>query len=281
VEWQNLMPTCFTQAVAGELYNTTNVRAVNFPEVRTGRELYATAHFSAYTLVPIILGRHFNRPVYILVGKPPVEWENTLVSSLADAGVKGIIVRSDFSQLKKIKRALAEDAVVFSLIDVPWHRDNIPNREYLSFDLGAGKIVASHSIFKIANIMNLTPTFVLCEPQENGFDVVHYGALSQAECFDKLASAVNKTPEHFERFCELQQYYDGGRELSEIVTFQIDGDRFVVDATRKRYWKLGNKLSMYINDQLKKSSPEADVSKLILNQVHGTFGHQYDEVIYL
>jgi hypothetical protein len=282
VEWHKVMTRCFTQAVAGELYNTSNVRAVNFPKNRNGRELYTTAHFSAYTIVSIVLAHSYNRPVYILVGQPPIEWEQTLVSSLADAGVNGTVIKSNFSQLKRIKRAIEEDAIIISLIDVPWHRDNsVPNREYQSFNLGAGKILASHSIFKIANKLGLEPTFILCEPTSDGFDVVHHGNLSQQECFEKLAAAVDRAPEHFERFCELQQYYEGGNEIKEIVTFQLGENRYIVDSTRKKYWMLGEKLSAYIDTMTKQGSSELEITKVILNQIHKLIGHQYDEVIYL
>ncbi len=281
IKWNKLLASCFTQSVVGELYNTSKVRTVGFPAERTGKELYATAHFSAYTIVSIALSKAYGRPVYVLVGQPPKDWEDTLILSLADAGVHGTIIRSDFSQLKRVKRAIAEDAIIISLIDVPWTRDNISNRSYQSFQFGSGEIIASYSIFKLANIVGLEPTFVLCEPSAEGFDVVHYGSLNQAECFEKLLAAVYRAPEHFERFCELQQYYIGGNEVAEIATFQLGDHRYIVDSIRKKYWKLGEGFSAYLNQALQQQLiPLSEITDALLSQVYKQTGQRYDEVVF-
>lgn len=281
VGWHNAMATCFTQAVAGEVYNQSKVSMIAFPHNRSGRELYMTAHFSAYTMVPIALARHYDRPLYVLVGQPPKEWEDTLISSMNDAQVNCTIVRSSFSQLKRIKHAIAEDAVILSLIDVPWHRNNeVVNRDYQKFDFGTGKILASRSIFKIAEIMDMIPSFVLCKPSQEGFDVVHYGNLTQQECFEKLANAVADVPSHFERFCEIHHYYEGGDGNSEIVTYQYGENRYVVDSVRKKYWKFGENLSAYLDNLLNVSKNVQDASSIILAQINNVTGVEYDEVVY-
>jgi hypothetical protein len=281
IQWNKLLASCFTQSVVGELYNTSNVCNIGFPSERSGRELYATAHYSAYTIVSIALAKAYNRPVYVLVGQPPKDWEETLILSLSDAGVNGAVIRSDFSQLKRVKHAMAEDAIIISLIDVPWTRENISHRSYQSFSFGAGEIIASYSIFKLAKILKMEPTFILCEPSQDGFNVVHYGALSQSECFEKLLAAVYRAPEHFERFCELQQYYIGGHEVAEIATFQLGSQRYIVDSIRKKYWKLGENFSAHINEALASdASSESEVTQTVINQIFKLTGQRYDEVVY-
>ena len=278
--WARIFDTCFLQRVAGNFYNESNVTNINFPAEHQKGTLYVTAHFSAYTFVSIALARHYKKDIYIVVGTPSAQFESFLVDSLADAGVKAIIIRSNFSQLRNIRRAIDEGHLVLSLIDVPWHRTVIPNREHEYFDLGVGKIRASKSIFKIAERLNLVPTLVLCEPNGSDFNINYYGQLSQSECFEKLAKVVALNPGHFERFCELHVYYKGGVQTKEVVTFVLGEHRYMAVPSENKYWKLGQTCSKEIESKLQLNDNNHEASKIIINQIEKVSKRVYDEVVY-
>lgn len=278
--WKRIFNTCFTQRVAGQFYNLSSVNLINFPAEQPRGCLFVTAHYSAYTFVSIALARRYKKPVHIVVGTPPKDFEDYLVNSLADAGAKAKIIRSDFSQLRKIRRAIDEGELVVSLVDVPWHRTVIKHREYEYFKLGSGEIQASRSIFKIANRLDLLPTLVLCEPNADKFDIVFHGHLSQQACFDRLAGLIERHPGHFERFCEMHMYYRGGNPCNDLTTFRIGAHRYVAVATRNRYWKLSPSVTEQIEAHLSPGGDNAIASATIKNLVLQLTGSNYDEVIY-
>lgn len=278
--WKNIFNTCFTQRVAGKFYNLSSVKLIDFPAEQPKGCLFVTAHFSAYTFVSIALARHYKKQIHIVVGTPPKEFEDYLVNSLADAGVESKIIRSDFSQLRKIRRAIDKGELVVSLIDVPWHRTVIKNREYEYFKLGSGEIQASRSIFKIADRLDLLPTLVLCEPNADKFDIVFHGHLSQQACFDKLADIIEQHPGHFERFCEMHMYYRGGNPCNDLATFRIGAHRYIAVATRNRYWKLSASVTEQIEAQLSLGGDNSAASATIKHLVLQLTGSDYDEVIY-
>lgn len=278
-DWTRLFDTCFTQRVAGQFYNASEVVPVDFPATMPAGRLYVTAHFSAYTFVSIALAKLYQRQVHIVVGKPSAEFEHFLLSSLADAQVDATIIRSDFSQLRNIRKAIEAEAIIVSLIDVPWHRMLIRNREYERFEFGAGTILASKSIFKIADRMELVPTFVLCEPDGARFNLVHYGALTQRECFLTLAKKVEQYPGHFERFCELHAYYEGGLKNNEITTFVLGQHRYLAAAPDHKYWKLGTTLTAALEQQISAGKVEA-ATRMIKDQVQRVSAREYDDVVY-
>lgn len=210
MSWRQHSTTLYSQSVADQVFNASVVNTINFTDTTDSKVLYVSAHFSAYTLVTMVLARHYKKTIYIVVGTPPVEFENAIVESLAKVGAKAIIIRSDFSLLKNIRSAIDEGALVFSLFDVPWTRLEIPNRDLQEFSFGEGNIQAIDAIFSIAKRLKLRPTLVLCEPSDGTFNIVNYGERTQQECFEKLALAVKANPGHFERFCELHKYYVNG-----------------------------------------------------------------------
>ena len=242
-------------------------------------QLYVTAHFSAYTFVSIALSRLYQRDIHIVVGTPSAEFENYLLNSLADANVTATLIRSDFSQLRNIRKAVHAGAIVVSLIDVPWHRTIIPNREYEHFGFGAGKIMASRSIFKIAERLKLAPNFVLCQPNGERFDVVHYGQMTQRDCFLTLAKEVERNPGHFERFCELHAYYQDGPTNSEVATFVLGEHRYVTSPPDHKYWKLGTVLTATIEHELGAGNVDG-VNEMIKAQIKKISAREYDEVVY-
>lgn len=278
--WNRLFNTCFTQRVAGEFYNVSKVETVDFPADQPKGCLYVTAHFSAYTFVSIALARHYKKKIYLVVGKPPKDFEDYLVNSMAVAGVEAILIRSDFSQLRKIRRAIDAGELVLSLIDVPWHRTVIKNREYEYFVLGAGKIAASRSIYKIAERLDLTPALVLCEPEGDGFNVVYHGEMTQEACFEVLADLISKHPGHFERFCEMHMYYQGGVPCNNLTTFLIGDHRYIAVSNRNKFWKLGTDATLAIEAKLESENGESDASEMIKTLVKRLSEKEYDQVVY-
>lgn len=278
--WKNVFNTCFTQRVAGQFYKVSSVNLVDFPAEQPTGCLFVTAHFSAYTFVSIALARHYKKNLHIVVGTPPKEFEDYLVDSLAEASVVATIIRSDFSQLRKIRRAVDAGELVVSLIDVPWHRTVIKDRRYEYFKLGAGEIQASRSIFKIADRLDLSPTLVLCVPNGDAFDIVFHGHSSQQACFDILADLIECHPGHFERFCEMHMYYRGGHPCDDLTTFLIGAHRYVAVATRQRYWKLGAAATRHIEEQLGLDDNRDAASATIKHLVRQLTGADYDDVIY-
>lgn len=199
---------------------------------------------------------------------------------MAVAGVKAILIRSDFSQLRKIRRAIDAGELVLSLIDVPWHRTVIKNREYEYFVLGAGKIAASRSIYKIAESLDLTPALVLCEPEGDGFNVVYHGEMTQDACFEVLADLISKHPGHFERFCEMHMYYQGGVPCNNLTTFLIGDHRYIAVSNRNKFWKLGTDATLAIEAKLESENGESDASEMIKTLVKRLSEKEYDQVVY-
>lgn len=278
--WKHIFNTCFTQRVAGQFYKLSSVRLVGFPDAFPKGRLFVSAHFSAYTFVSIALALHYKKRIHIVVGTPPKAFEDYLVDSLAEAGVAATIIRSDFSQLRNIRRAVDAGEPVVSLIDVPWHRTVIRDRQYDYFKLGAGEIQASRSIFKIADRLDLMPTLVLCVPNGDAFDIVYHGHLSQQASFDILADLIERHPGHFERFCEMHMYYRGGRPCNDLTTFLIGAHRYVAVATHQRYWKLGAAATRHIEDQLCLDDGRSAASATIKHLVRQLTSLDHDEVVY-
>ncbi len=281
LNWVKHFPTLFSQDVADQVYRAARISTTNFPTTSRHGILYVTAHFSAYTLVTIALARHFNKPIYIVVGTPPVEFEQAIVNSVARAGATAIIIRSDFSLLKNIRRAIDAGALVVSLIDVPWTRLKIPERELASFDFGVGKIQAIKSIFQLADRLDLQTNLVLCEPVADGFNIVNYGELNQQECFERLNTAVRRNPDHFERFCELHNYFQGGNSSNELVTFRLDEHRYCLRGRDFKSWKLSKSLSSAIESKLAESSDQVQASVLIRDEIKKITNFDHDTVIYI
>lgn len=277
--WSNIFDTCFTQRVAGQFYNSSEVATIDFPTLMPAGQLFVTAHFSAYTFVSIALSKLYQRDIHIVVGKPSVEFESYLLNSLMDSNVTAKLIRSDFSQLRNIRRAVDSGAIVVSLIDVPWHRTVIPNREYEQFAFGAGKIMASRSIFKIAERLKLAPNFVLCQPNGKQFEVVNYGNMTQRDCFLTLAKEVERNPGHFERFCELHAYYKEGPTNGEVATFVLGGHRYITSPQDQKYWKLGATLTESIEQELRTGNVDG-VTEMIRAQIRKVSAREYDEVVY-
>lgn len=276
--WGRHIDTLFDQAAADKVAQECGLRTVGFPDVPTPGTLYVTAHFSAYTLVSIALSRHYNRTIYIVVGTPPAEFEQTIVDSVTRAGARAVIIRSNFSMLKNIRNAIDEGSLVVSLIDVPWHRLIIPTRDYSRFDFGAGQIGASKSIFSMAERLGLKTCFVLCEPGDGQFRIVHYGEMSQARCFETLAEAVARHPDHFERFCELHAYYDGGRRTDDIVTFTVGENRYCVRAWDYKSWKLSKSVSAAIETAL--GADETEATGLIRSELQRLTDCAHEQIVY-
>jgi hypothetical protein len=282
ITWQQIFNTCFSQSVADEVYSNSHVETVNFPRKLGQGVLYVTAHFSAYSIVSAALAKHFQKTIYVVVGKPPADFEVNLQKVASNLAVKLVVIRSDFSLLRNIRRAIDEGSLVLSLIDVPWHRISIPGRDYEYFDLGEGKIKASKAIFNLASRLSLTPHFVLCEPENEGFKIVNYGATSQGECFAKLSKAIELNPGHFERFCELHAYYVGRPIVNEIVTFTIGQYRYCISPGRNKYWKLSESVSAQIESELlEEQSGEAKASSSIRREIRKMTDWEYDDIVYI
>lgn len=279
-EWQGHMQSLFVQSKAAQVYSEANFSLDGFEELPK-RTLYVTAHYSAYTAISINLGLRFRRPVNIVVGRPPKEFEETLVSELGKVGVEGKIITSGFSMLKKLKAARDNHEVMISLCDVPWHRLKLEHRDFEFYPFGNGEIRASKAIFDMASRVELDTRFVLCHPNgENSFVVRDHGPLSMPECFAALNRCVAEAPSHYERFCELNAYYRQPQVISEVICFHLKGHRYLMSTTANKAWRLSRKLSQHLDEHVE-SERYADADALVHSQWARTGNRTADAVAYI
>jgi hypothetical protein len=238
-EWERLFRTHFLQSAASRVYEGSSVRLEGFEGSTLGQSMFIGAHFSAYTICAIALGRHYRTPVNIVVGTPSRLFIDTLKRSMSESNVSSNVITSGFSMLRQIKQAKERAEPILTLFDVPWRRVKDQSRDFLQLPFGNGKIMASTAMFDLARRRGMRPEFILCEPEPDGFVIRNYGAVRQEECFEILQTAVKANPAHYERFCELHGYYVDGGISEEVVSFEMKDRFFLMSAKANRSWRLG------------------------------------------
>jgi hypothetical protein len=242
------------------------------PADKTGR-LFMSFHYGLWYLVLAALtqgrqGAHYDGPpVYCLISKPHPAYSDRLGAMALAAGIRVEFVPGGIAMVRGVRRAQAEGALLFVLIDVPW---GIRSESDLRYPFLGGRIEAKSALFTFAERVGLTPHLLVAD-----FDaptgesrIVDHGVQNQAACFDLLQRYVGAKPWLWDRLVDLHKYVERPGAV-RYLPFRLDGHYYLTEMHSLRIFRVAR--SLYGEVRLAKrllASSEPELGARLLKEIH-------------
>jgi hypothetical protein len=96
-----------------------------------GDRLFMSFHYGLWYMTLAALAEATGcRRVYCLIGKPDPTYSDRMTAIARASSIEVVLVTGGVSMLRGVRQALAEGALLFVLIDVPWGLGGEPDRSY-------------------------------------------------------------------------------------------------------------------------------------------------------
>jgi hypothetical protein len=216
-------------------------------DITPAATLYMSFHYGAYLCCVGALARRFpNKRIYWIISTESRRQESILLPIAADSGVDLAFLSGGASMLRGLYRAIAEQAVIFVLIDLPWGINDIRDRR---FAVPGGVLQAKSQLFKLCERAGLTPQLLVADyAEDEGLTTVrHHGPCSQDAAFAVLAAYLGRNMYLWERLneCHTMAEFD---KTGAFITFATPGGKFLMEVDSRKMFRLPPGLRTYLSD---------------------------------
>jgi hypothetical protein len=165
--------------------------------------------------------------VYCLVGEIHPSYNDRMAAMARAAGIEIVLVPGGIAMLRGVRKARAEGALIFVLVDVPWGMSGEPDQR---FPFCGGQIEAKSALFTFAERAGLHPHLLVADydETERRTFVRNHEVQSQAECFALLERYVAAKPWLWERLIDVHKFSRSSGDLPHLP-FKVANDFYVAD----------------------------------------------------
>jgi hypothetical protein len=165
--------------------------------------------------------------VYCLVGEIHPSYNDRMAAMARAAGIEIVLVPGGIAMLRGVRKARAEGALIFVLVDVPWGLSGEPDQRFPFF---GGHIEAKSALFTFAERAGLQPHLLVADydEAERSTFVRSHPVQSQAECFELLQRYVAHKPWLWERLIDIHKFSTLAGERPHLP-FKVANDFYVAD----------------------------------------------------
>jgi hypothetical protein len=210
--------------------STQTVRWVGDPALPTqaGDRLFMSFHYGLWYMSLAAMARATGcHTVYCLVGEIHPSYNDRMAAMARAAGIEIVLVPGGIAMLRGVRRARAEGALLFVLVDVPWGLTGEPDHR---FPFRGGTIDAKSALFTFAERAGLQPHLLVADydEAEKSTLVRSHPLSSQAECFALLDRYVADKPWLWERLVDMHKYVAIPGEPAHLP-FRLSNEYYVAD----------------------------------------------------
>jgi hypothetical protein len=165
--------------------------------------------------------------VYCLVGEIHPSYNDRMAAMARAAGIEIVLVPGGIAMLRGVRKARAEGALIFVLVDVPWGLTGEPDQRFPFF---GGHIDAKSALFTFAERAGLQPHLLVADydEAERSTFVRSHAVKSQAECFALLERYVADKPWLWERLIDVHKFSTLAGDRPHLP-FKVANDFYVAD----------------------------------------------------
>jgi hypothetical protein len=206
------------------------------PDDMRGR-LFMSFHYGLWFLVlgALTQGRPGQR-VFALISRADDGYTERMSAIARAAGIDLVLVPGGISMLRGVRRAQAEGAILFVLIDVPW---GLTHEADLRFPFMGGQIEAKSALFTLAERVGLQPHLLVADFDEatQCTQIIDHGCQDQARCFELLEQCVAAKPWLWERLFDIHKYVHLPAS-QRYLPFRLGGDFYLAEMQALRVFRV-------------------------------------------
>jgi hypothetical protein len=205
--------------------------------------------------------------VYCLVGEIHPSYNDRMAAMARAAGIEIVLVPGGIAMLRGVRKARAEGALIFVLIDVPWGLTGEPDRR---FAFCGGEIEAKSALFTFAERAGLQPHLLVADydEAERSTFVRSHEVQSQAECFELLERYVAAKPWLWERLVDVHKFSSLSGTRPHLP-FKVANDFYVADMANLKVARVNRSLYERMLDAKRMANlGRAAEAASLLEQIH-------------
>lgn len=252
--------------------STHDVRWVGDAALPTqaGDRLFMSFHYGLWYMSLAAMAQATGcQRVYCLVGEIDPSYNDRMAAMARAAGIEIVLVPGGIAMLRGVRKARAEGALIFVLVDVPWGLSGEPDQRFPFF---SGHIEAKSALFTFAERAGLQPHLLVADydEAERTTFVRSHEVQSQAECFALLQRYVADKPWLWERLVDIHKFSTLAGERPHLP-FKVANDFYVADMANLKVSRVNRSLyeRMLEARQLASQGLAADAASL-LEQIHAS-----------
>ncbi|CAN7291783.1 hypothetical protein [Duganella sp. Dugasp56] len=232
--------------------------------------LYMSCHYGSYpVLVKALADASPARKVYCCMSTQSDEHAQMLNRLAHRHGFSIQFILGGFPLIKGIRRAQAERAPIFVLIDRPWGSGSPADTSHAFLD---GNILAKPALFTLAERMQLPHRLLFADPAPDGCVITDLGPLSQRDCLRALEQRVAAHPYYFDRMFDLHKFFWNERRHDAYLLFKVEAGRYILDVDRQRSFELPEPLYRQLAQARRRHGNFDGVDELALTGQSAIFG---------
>jgi len=237
---------------------------------QVGDHLFMSFHYGLWYLSLAAMAQATGcHRVYCLVGEIHPSYNDRMAAMARAAGIEIVLVPGGVAMLRGVRKARAEGALIFVLIDVPWGLSGEPDRRFPFF---GGHIEAKSALFTFAERAGLQPHLLVADYDEveRSTFVRSHAVQSQAECFELLQRYVAEKPWLWERLVDVHKFSSLTGERPHLP-FKVANDFYVANMANLKVARINRTLyeRMLEAKRLALQGLAADAASL-LDQIHAS-----------
>ncbi|MRW91733.1 hypothetical protein GJ699_17200 [Duganella sp. FT80W] len=201
-----------------------------------GATLYMSCHYGAYpVLIKALADASPRRTIYCCMSTQSDQHAQLLqgVATLHNITIHFIL--GGMALLRGLRRAQAEGAPIFVLIDLPWGSPSPSDTRHAFLD---GQILAKTALFTLAERMRLPHRLLFADIEADGHVITDLGALPQRDCLRALEQRIVAHPYYFDRLFDLHKFFRNQRTHHAYLMFKVGAARYILDVDRDRCFQL-------------------------------------------
>jgi hypothetical protein len=195
---------------------------------QAGDRLFMSFHYGLWYMSLAAMAKATGcHRVYCLVGEIHPSYNYRMAAMARAAGIEIVLVPGGIAMLRGVRKARAEGALIFVLVDVPWGLSGEPDQRFPFF---GGHIEAKSALFTFAERAGLQPHLLVADydEAERSTFVRSHPVQSQAECFELLQRYVAHKPWLWERLIDIHKFSTLAGERPHLP-FKVANDFYVAD----------------------------------------------------